>query len=272
MPKHFPNIIISAKESQLVDNAINKLFEEYKDDSEDAILSEGIEKLCTDLGYRPDQFEVLVLAFCLDAEQMCCFTKKEFIHGLKKLNATTLNEIKARLNQKVDKLQNDMELFKQLYRFTFRFGLECGHRILSIDMAIILWRLVYTIHKPDILDRWLSFLENDSNIRGVPKDTWNIFLQFTESFDLASYNPDDAWPSLFDDFVMEYRNEVAKQTNNLNNSSNCSQQADGGGSQDNYNNNNEMNNLNYSSLKRNHQQDDENSRKSNNLNNQVFKL
>jgi hypothetical protein len=34
--------LFSAKESQLADNAINKLFEEYKDKNEDLILTEGV--------------------------------------------------------------------------------------------------------------------------------------------------------------------------------------------------------------------------------------
>lgn len=91
----------SAKESQLADNAINKLFEEYKDCKEDSILSEGIERLCADLQYKPDEFPILVLAYCLDAMQMCCFTRHEFIQGLKQLQATTVPEIRQRLTVRV---------------------------------------------------------------------------------------------------------------------------------------------------------------------------
>lgn len=158
----------------MADNAINKLYEEYKDKNEEgAILSEGIERLCSDLHYKPDDFPILVLAFCLDAKQMCCFTKQEFIHGLKKLNATTIKELNQRLLQIVEKLTDDIDFYKQLYRFTFNFGLDEGARILSLDMAISLWRLVYTIHKPpdNVLERWLNFLANES-IRGIQKDAW----------------------------------------------------------------------------------------------------
>lgn len=198
------------KDTQISDNAINKLFEEYKDAAEDAILSEGIERLCRDLDYKPDDFAILVLAWCLDAAQMCCFTKAEFIQGLQQMAASTIDEIKMRLRQTIDKLAADTELFKQLYRFTFRFGLEPGHRILSLDMAIILWRLVFTVHTPAILDRWLNFLEQNPTIRGIPKDTWNMFLNFAETCDITSYDADEAWPSLFDDFV-EYENDRLNQ-------------------------------------------------------------
>lgn len=203
------------KDSQMSDNALNKLFEEYKDPSEDAILSEGIERLCRDLEKKPDDFAILVLAWCLDAAQMCCFTKAEFIQGLQQMNASSIPEIKLRLQQTIDKLAADSELFKQLYRFTFRFGLETGHRILSLDMAIILWRLVFTIHSPDILERWLNFLDQNPTIRGIPKDTWNMFLNFAESCDITQYDADEAWPSLFDDFV-EYENDRLNQNVSVN--------------------------------------------------------
>lgn len=113
---------------------------------------------------------------------MCCFTKQEFIHGLKKLNATTIKELNQRLLQIVGKLSSDIDLFKQLYRFTFNFGLDEGARILSLDMAISLWRLVYTIHKPpdNVLERWLNFLANES-IRGIQKDAWQVKLPFSLS-------------------------------------------------------------------------------------------
>jgi len=125
---------------------------------------------------------------------MCCFTKQEFIYGLKKLNATTISELRQRLQQIVEKLHTDMDLFKQLYRFTFHFGLEEGARILSLDMAISLWRLVYSIHKPpdNVLERWLNFLQLES-IRGIQRDTWMMFQIFSESFDINSYDSDEAW-------------------------------------------------------------------------------
>lgn len=84
------------------------------------ILSEGIERLCRDLNYQPDEFAILVLAWCLDASQMCQFTKAEFIEGLHKMSADTIETIRLRLEQTIEMLDADAEMFKQLYRFTFR--------------------------------------------------------------------------------------------------------------------------------------------------------
>lgn len=195
---------------QVSDNTVNALFEKYKDEHEDAILMDGIERLCADLNYKPDDFAILVLAWRLDASQMCRFTKTEFIQGLHSLNADTIDGIRLRLEQTIEKLRVSSEMFKQLYRFTFRFGLEPDNRIVLLDMAIILWRLVFTVHKPDILDRWLDYLELHTNIRGIPKDTWNMFLNFAETCDITAYDDTEAWPSLFDDFV-EYENDRLNQ-------------------------------------------------------------
>uniref|UniRef100_A0A182N9J8 Defective in cullin neddylation protein n=1 Tax=Anopheles dirus TaxID=7168 RepID=A0A182N9J8_9DIPT len=202
---------LGGPQALLSDNDLNRLFESYKDAQEDAILSEGIERLCGDLGYKPDDFAILVLAWRLDASQMCQFTKTEFIQGLQRMNAASIEDIRGRLQQLVERLRTDgTEDFKSLYRFTFRFGLEPGHRILSLDMAVSLWRLVFTVHTPDILQRWLDFLEQHQNIRGVPKDTWNMFLNFVETCDIEHYDDTEAWPSLFDDFV-EYEQERTTQ-------------------------------------------------------------
>ena len=41
------------------ESKITSLFEKYKDEHEDSILSEGIEEFCIDLQLKPDEFKVL---------------------------------------------------------------------------------------------------------------------------------------------------------------------------------------------------------------------
>lgn len=107
--------------NQISDNKINALFETYRDEENvDAILAPGIERLCADLQYKPEDFAVLVLAWRLDASQMCRFTKAEFIQGLHTLNADSIEGIRQRLEEEIVRLAQDGELFKNLYRFTFK--------------------------------------------------------------------------------------------------------------------------------------------------------
>ncbi|KAG7209614.1 hypothetical protein KM043_011268 [Ampulex compressa] len=203
----------SKQQREPSETKLNTLFDQYKDPHEDVILEDGIERLCDDLQLSPDEFKVLVLAWKLNAEQMCQFTRQEFVTGLKLMRVDSIRGIQARLPEVVQELTISSDLFKDLYRFTFRFGLDVmsGQRILPADMAIVLWRLVFTIREPPLLTRWLQFLECH-HVRGIPRDTWNMFLNFAESIgdDLGAYDDAEAWPSLFDDFV-EYENDQMNQ-------------------------------------------------------------
>lgn len=205
---------LGSSEPRVSESKIYQLFDQYKDSLEDAILSEGIENLCNDLQLNPDDFKVLVLAWKLNASQMCRFTKSEFVQGLKNMKSDSIKGIQQKLSEIIGDLNRDSEQFKDLYRFTFKFGLDVstGQRILPTDIAIVLWRLVFTSNEPPILDRWLMYLEKNPHIRGIPKDTWYMFLNFCEfvSDDLSSYDDTEAWPSLFDDFV-EYENDQMNQ-------------------------------------------------------------
>ena len=142
---------------------------------------------------------------------MCQFTRQEFLSGLKAMMVESIVGIQQKLPMIVEELMTNGELFKDLYRFTFRFGLDVssGQRILPADMAIVLWRLVFTIREPPLLSKWLKFLECH-HVRGIPRDTWNMFLNFAESIgdDLGAYDDAEAWPSLFDDFVEYEKDEV----------------------------------------------------------------
>lgn len=144
---------------------------------------------------------------------MCQFTRQEWVNGLKSMKVDSIRGIQLALPEIVQELSVNAELFKELYRFTFRFGLDvsAGQRILPAEMAIILWKLVFTLREPPLLHRWLNFLESH-HVRGIPKDTWNMFLNFAESVgdDLGTYDDAEAWPSLFDDFV-EYENDQMNQ-------------------------------------------------------------
>uniref|UniRef100_A0A3Q2Q3X5 DCN1-like protein n=1 Tax=Fundulus heteroclitus TaxID=8078 RepID=A0A3Q2Q3X5_FUNHE len=184
---------------------IEELFSLYKDELEDAILEEGMEKFCDDLCVDPAEFRVLVLAWKFQAATMCKFTRKEFVDGCKAIRADSIKGICSRFPCLLLEARGE-ENFKDLYRFTFQFGLDAdeGQRSLQRDIAIALWRLVFTQDTPAILEHWLDFLaENPSGVRGISRDTWNMFLNFTQAIgpDLSNYSEDEAWPSLFDTFV-----------------------------------------------------------------------
>ncbi len=182
---------------------IEKYFNKYKDGREDSILAEGMEKFCVDLGVDPTEFIVLVIAWKFEASQMCRFTREEFMNGCQKMQAHNAKSLKERFTELLAEAK-DKKNFRDLYNFTFSFGLDhsSGQRSLPIDMALPLWDLVFTQDRPVVLDQWFDFLK-DNDIKGISRDTWNMFLPFVETIlpNLSNYDESEAWPSLFDDFV-----------------------------------------------------------------------
>ena len=201
---------------------INTLFDIYRDSSglviedgkeEEAMLSDGIQRFCADLDVNVADFKVLLFAWKCEAEMMCRFTRSEFVRGCKSLKVDSIKGIISKFPE-LQAEAKELEAFKKMYKWAFKFGLdhEAGQRILPADMALLMWKLVFEQRKPLILDRWLAFLESHPSIRGIPRDTWNMFLNFSETVgnDLSSYDDTEAWPSLFDDFV-EYENDQLNQ-------------------------------------------------------------
>ncbi len=149
--------------------------------------------MCRDLELKPEDFKVLVVAWKFGAEQMCRFSREEFFNGMREFKVDSMKGIQGRLPEVVAETLADPNKFKDLYRFAFKFGLdsEIGQRILGVDMAVSLWKVVFSQREPAILSRWISFLEkHPSHIRGIPRDTWNMFLNFVETVgsDMSSYD------------------------------------------------------------------------------------
>lgn len=202
---------VSIQKSSFDEQKAQALFTKYKDKTLDCISTLGTERLCYDLELDPTEFRVLLLAWKFNVSQMCRFTREEFIYGCRTLQVDSLSSLQSKL---IDIEQDvlDKDKFRDLYRFTYGFGLdnEDGQRTLPTQVAMDLWVLVFTKNPPGFMKEWLSFLE-EKQVKGISRDTWNMFLYLFETIepDFSNYDDTEAWPSLFDEFV--YKKKETEQ-------------------------------------------------------------
>eukprot|EP00096_Caligus_rogercresseyi_P006562 TRINITY_DN230_c0_g1_i2.p1 TRINITY_DN230_c0_g1~~TRINITY_DN230_c0_g1_i2.p1 ORF type:complete len:290 (+),score=68.93 TRINITY_DN230_c0_g1_i2:119-988(+) len=190
---------------------IDALYARYREPSEPLKIGmDGVVRLLEDLQLDPGSRLVLLLAWKLRAAQQCEFSKEEFTNGMICLGCDSIDKLKHKLPS-LEKEILDPTVFKDFYQFTFNYAKNSRQKGLDLDLALAYWNIVLE-GRFKFLDIWSKFLK-ENHKRSIPKDTWNLLLDFatTVNEDLTNYDEEGAWPVLIDDFV-EYARPLISQT------------------------------------------------------------
>jgi DCN1-like protein 1/2 len=189
--------------------AVSQLYQRYKDATADAVLAEGIMRLCEDLGVEPEDAVVLVLSWHLNAAAMGEYSREEFEGGLAKLGADSLEKLRAKLPALRAEL-DDPRAYREIYNFAYAFSREKGQKCVQLDMAVAMWQVLVPPARWAYIGAWCDFLRAHHG-RPVSKDTWSQLLDFMVNIkdDFSNYDEAGAWPHLLDEFVFEIKKQRA---------------------------------------------------------------
>lgn len=204
-------------------NKLAQLFDAYKEPDADAILVDGTLRLCQDLSVDPEDVVLLAVAYELKCPAVAEWTREGWITGWTNLRCDSVQAMKNILPQLRTKLGAEPQYFQQVYAATFDFAKSPGQRSLPLETAESFWNLLLphgirggalrsatTTWTVTQLSSWYTFL-HETKVKGVSKDTWNMFIEFLKTVDpqLTAYDEEAAWPSIIDDFVGWTRERAA---------------------------------------------------------------
>jgi hypothetical protein len=118
------------------------------------------------------------------------------------------------ISSKEELLNLSSQEFKQFYYFLFDYNLDKKNPKKTVDFEVV--EIFYNqlfVNQFKIASKFLEYLAKNKGKEGLKQDQWNCFLEFLlkigDKFP-KGYSLKDAWPTLFDEFYLDYceRNHI----------------------------------------------------------------
>eukprot|EP01071_Lankesteria_metandrocarpae_P007201 Lankesteria_metandrocarpae@DN4612_c1_g1_i1.p2 len=183
-----------------VERNIDAFFQRYKGAVADTLGAENIVTFFHDVGIDPADVDALIFMYICGANEESALKKEEFKKGLDYLDAYSVEDIKRAKPKLLHMLEEPTQL-KNVYNYAFTINLDSGQRLLDVEIAVELWKLLLRPHF-SLLPDWLDFV-TEKKFASISKDVWLTLLDFARVVkpDLSDYDAQGAWPVMIDDFV-----------------------------------------------------------------------
>ena len=158
-----------------------------------------------------DQFNVFFFLWTAGVEDIN-ITEDHVTSAFRALKAHKLSDILPSIEVLATEICKTEQSFKPFYKWIFKYSSSLeGIKNLYTDIAVTLWKIAFSKMRCEILDDWIKFCEENADVEEITCDQWNMFLEFSETYkgDFSTYEKEDSWPPIFDEFV-ERQNEKNK--------------------------------------------------------------
>jgi len=230
------SVVVTAKGKAKISDkpkTTSRWFDMYASETDkDLIDVTGVTRLLEDLKIKIDGASIYVLFWKLDCESMGEIPRSKWVSGLRTERITNEDQLLKALPQwlrDVKPTTPASDTFLKFYKFMFNFSkaspetksvtLESAVAVLTFLLDPTSYDVNYDPEKATPLpieqrpfphgEAFLKFLTEKEPRKVINKDQWESFIPFNKSvrYDLENYNPEGAWPGLFDQYV-EYRKET----------------------------------------------------------------